>query len=249
MSAHAKPVGMKVIAAMVFIAGGSVLVGLASWINVPSPAGLPQHSFGGHAAPGLVIVRVERLPREGALREQLFLLDPSPLFMPARESSMAATMDGGEGGRVVDTFAPALRFYPEVGPARQILRPTTPAEPAAAARQLAATRWFSGMARSGEEAQAVPRATRAARVDVYLMGNSERLAAVDMAEVEGLVNVAWRPLVLSVLVDTVGSIAPPAVVVSSGMFEVDERFRSIVGRELLPTLLLRPGVYRFEVGP
>ncbi len=249
MGAHAKPVSMKVIVAAVFVAGWMVLVALASRVNVPSPGGPPRARFGGRAAPSLVITRTERLPADDALREQLYLLDPGPLFMPARESGSEEMTEAGRDGRSVEEFAPALRFFSDTAPARGILRPAAPASAEAAAQALAEPRWFRGLARVDEAASVTANAARAARVDVYLVGTAERVAAVDVAKVSGLDDVAWRPLMFSVLVNEAGSLAPPVVVVSSGVDEVDERFRSIVGRELLPTLLLRPGIYRLEVGP
>jgi hypothetical protein len=59
----------------------------------------------------------------------------------------------------------------------------------------------------------------------------------------------WKPLVLIVLVDANSRCFTPSITSGSGIDEVDEKIRWIVGHELLPTLRLRPGMYRLEVGP
>lgn len=240
--------GLRVAPLLVFVAGGGLLFFLAKQVRVPAP---PLSGSGKGKAPELVVTRIERLPVGTALREKLQLLDPSPLFMPGGESEGLAGAEGVPGhaeGNVTGDFPPALRFS-QTAPAAGILRPEMPATPLAAAERLAGDRWFDGLARQDDAAASEASAVRAARVEVYALGEAERVAAVDLAKASGLGGTAWRPLTLTVLMDAAGAVTRPVVATSSGIDEVDERIRWIVGHELLPRLRLRPGIYRLEVGP
>jgi hypothetical protein len=88
-----------------------------------------------------------------------------------------------------------------------------------------------------------------ARMDVYQSGSAERMASIPLPDDDLLATTVWGPIRLSVLVDVAGTVASPIVISGSGLGEVDERVRSLVARELLPRLRLRPGVYRLVVGP
>ena len=249
MGAPDRSWGMRIVPFLVFVAGGALLVALAAGVNVPSSPLRPD--LGERGAPELVLTRVERLPAGTALKERLQLLDPSPLFMPVAGSGGLGGPEGMPGhaeGNVTGDFPPALRFA-ATAPAAAILRPQVPATPLAAAGKLAGGRWFDGLARQGDASVAEQGAVRAARVEVYALGEAGRVATVDLAKVSGLGAASWRPLTLTVLLDAAGAVTQPVVATSSGIDEVDERIRWIVGHELLPRLRLRPGIYRLEVGP
>lgn len=244
----------QVVPITVFVVGGVVFALLASKVNVPSVSPLVyEDGSPAQRAPGLVITRVERLPAGGALRERLQLFDPSPLFMPDpgfSDSGVTQSIPQRPDGKLTGPFPPIFAFpFPETLPAHGILRSEPPATALVAADRLAAIRWFDGMARmEAPDVSGVP-ATRAARVEVYRMGEAKRQAAVDIVKAAGLGEMTWKPLELSVIIDASGAVAQPVVTTSSGVDELDERIRWIVGHELLPKLLLRPGIYRFEVGP
>ncbi len=248
MSGRKRSWGLRVAPFLVFVVGGGLLFVLAKQVRVPTP---PFSSMGKGTVPELVMTRIERLPTGTALREKLQLLDPSPLFMPTGESEGPGGPEGVPGhaqGNATGDFPPALRF-PQTAPAAGILRPEVPATPLDAAEKLAEKRWFDGLARQSDAAASEASAVRVARVDVYALGEVERVVAVDLAKASGLGGTAWRPLTLTVLMDAAGAVTQPVVATSSGIDEVDERIRWIVGHELLPRLRLRPGIYRLEVGP
>ena len=242
-------------AVALFLLGGGILLFVANWVTVPGarrPGSTLKLNAPRQAAPALSIVTVEGLPVDGALRERLVLSDPQPLFLPAGNSvALTEPEPAGalSGGRAAGAFPPAL-YFADSAPARDVLRPLAPASPAEAASWLAATRWFSGLARQGEAEASPPGAVnRVATVEVYRANESGRIVAMDITRLEGLDARVWKPLMLTVLIESAGAVTQPAVAVSSGVDEVDERIRWIVGRELLPTLSLRPGMYRLQVGP
>jgi hypothetical protein len=231
-------------------AAGAALIFFASKVRVPaSQAGMvavPE----GKAAPGLVISRVDRLPAGGGLREQLSLLNPSPLYMPAADRPEGLSgLPERPGGRAAELFSPRFA-YAERSPGSGILRPLSPGTASAAAEALAAPRWFSGIARSGElTALPSPPAARAALFTVYTLGASEAKAAFNLAADAVLGSVAWNPVEMTVVVNSVGAVSWPNMIASSGEERVDERVRELVGRDFLSKLSLRPGIYRIEVAP
>lgn len=86
-------------------------------------------------------------------------------------------------------------------------------------------------------------------MDVYRAGETIRVASEILPPDPALDSAIWRPVELSVLVDAAGVVAAPMVTSGSGTGEVDERVRTLVSREVLPRLPLRPGIYRLVVGP
>ena len=252
----------------VFVVAGALLVLVAKSVTVPAirPEALigakagrvdikpePERTVAGERldTPTLVLTRVERLPVGGELRERLWLLDPRPLFLPDDRGGVGGApgpLSGRNQSPATGPIPPALRFA-DRAPAKEITTPSLPASPAAAATQLIERRWFRGMARQEAVDGAGVGEIRVARVEVYRVDESESVAAADITTAAGIGPGAWRPLTLTVLVGAAGSVGHPTLVSSSGVDEVDERIRWIVGRELLPRLPLRPGVYRLEVGP
>lgn len=236
-------------AALVFIVGAAAMAGLASLVRVPAPP--PGEALGERIAPALVVARRDRLPAGVEARERLWLFDPAPLFLPAGlgEAEGITRIGGADGGsEATKDFPDALQF-PLVAPARGILRPAPTGSPIAAAERLARPRWFDGMAREGAPESSGAVGVRLARLEVYASGGGAMVAARDLTAAEGWPEGEWMPLEFRVLVDAAGAVGGPALETGSGNLATDERIRSIVGRDLLPTLRLRPGIYRLEVGP
>lgn len=251
---------------VIFVVAGALLVMVAKSVTVPAirPETLlgmkegmadmrPSRKEVGERAntPTLVLTRVERLPVGGELRERLWLLDPRPLFLPVGRGGAGGApgpLSGRNPSAATGSIAPALRFA-DRAPAKEITRPPLPSSPAEAASQLIERRWFRGLARQEAAAEAAAGEMRVARVEVCRLNESESVAAADITTAHGIGPGVWRPLTLTVLVGAAGAVGYPTLVSSSGVDEVDERIRWIVGRELLPRLPLRPGVYRLEVGP
>lgn len=237
----------------VFLAGGGLLIGAAGLVRVPSASTTDpgRNSLSSRVPAQLTVTHEDRLPAGGALRERLRLLDPQPLFM---------TMEGWEGangpeasvlrqsGAVVGAFPPALHVGPR-SPALGLSMPSMRLSPVDVAARLTASSWFDGLAQEIDASPGDTARPRNARVEVYRVGTHERIVILDITRAAGLESMMWRPMTLTALINSAGAVVSPSVEASSGVDEIDERIRWIVARELLPTLRLRPGVYRFEVGP
>lgn len=244
------------VAAMVLglAASGAAFAWVASWIHVPAgrmEAAARRESAGRAVdTPGLVISRADRLSARSGLREQLWLLDPSPLYMPDAEAIGPSVLLERPGGRAAEMFAPAL-LYPENRPAAAILRPAGPGAPEVAAAGLASARWFEGMSREGEVLGRGPvSAIRAARISIYREGEDVKAEAeADLVADEVLSKAEWRPVQLMVVINTIGVVARPVLVDSSGDERADDRIRDAISRNFLARQNLSPGIYRIEVGP
>lgn len=235
---------------MTFGLGGVAIVWMAGAVSVP--AAPPGSGLGERHAPALVLARTDRLAAGDAVRERLWLLDPSPLFLPSANNVVGPgpeVIADRPGGEIAKSFPADFSFGPDK-PTSDILRPGSLSKSAAAmAARLAGNRWFDGLARRTDPLEEGATAVRVARVEVYRVGEAGPVATMDISSAEGLASAFWRPLELNVLVDIAGAVGQPVVASTSGVDEIDERIRSIVGRELLPTLLLRAGIYRLEIGP
>jgi|GEM_PF-5927273 len=237
---------------LVAVAAALLMVIVAVAVHIPRvEAGMKPRSG---SVPDLIVTRLAQLPVDGEVREYLRLSDPARLFFPASESLESGGAGEGvveqPGAGVADGFPAAFVFQER--PSRDILRPTPPRSPVAGMDAVTRHRWFAGMAREGGPVDTGPSKLAAlgeARMDVYQSGSAERMASIPLPDDDLLATTVWGPIRLSVLVDVAGTVASPIVISGSGLGEVDERVRSLVARELLPRLRLRPGVYRLVVGP
>lgn len=133
------------------LVGGAGLGALTRLVNLPAPPLGAASADQASAAPTLVLLRADRPPPDGAVRERLALLDPAPLYLPndfstGASAGVAPSLLERPGGRAAETFPAALRF-PERQPLGGMVKPVLPDSPAEAARQLAEPRWFEGMAK------------------------------------------------------------------------------------------------------
>lgn len=229
--------------------GGVVALALlASWVRVPT---MPVSGSALQGQPGLMITRADRLPVMGGVREQIWLLDPGPLFMPDAASVGQGSANGLQsrsGGQAEQAYPAALSF-PERQPTVDLLRNRVLRTPVEEAANLAAPRWFEGMARAEITLNEGAKRARAARIEVYELGHSGVVAGFELKEDEVFNANSWMPLELSVTVLDTGTLTRPVLVTSSGNERVDDRIRWLVGRDLLLKTRLRPGIYRMEVGP
>jgi hypothetical protein len=228
------------------------LMGLASGVRLPRGGEEDARSGaqGEELLPGLTVLRADRLPAGNGVRERLWLLNPSPLYMPGGDEAGPAGLPERPGGRAAESFAPAFVFS-ERWPGREILRPASLDSEVGAVEILSGPRWFEGLSRSGEIGPAIPLAdtARKVRFTVYRSGFSIPEAAFDR-EADGILGLGnWRPVDLNVVIGEVGAVSRPSVTISSGDDGVDEWVRRIVSRELLSRISLRPGIYRVEVSP
>ncbi len=238
---------------------GALMVWVAGVVHVPGVDDQLTEgggAEGGAALPSLRVTRLDALPLGGEARERLRLLDPTPLIMPGgRFGGVQFTPDGPEDrpGGAAGAAIPSALAFPDQRPTREILRPRPPADAAEASEMLAAARWFVGMARLDEPARtgaAEPLAPAGGgRVDVFPAGESRAAASAELPPDELLGGETWRPVELSMVVSVAGPVTPPIIRTGSGNEEVDQRVRTLLAREVLPRLALRPGSYRLVVGP
>lgn len=228
----------------------------AGLVRVPGANRFGESQARAADVPELVVTRMDWLPVGGEARERLRLLDPTPLFMPGTRVSDArpnpeglADRPSGAAGEAI----PAALLFSHDHPTRDILRPSPPATPLEGVDVVSGSRWFEGMARTDPRpsgaADNPPTPGGSGRMDVYRIGEAERIGTVALPPDPMLDAAAWQPLEMSVLIRAGGAVAAPAVTAGSGVGELDERVRTLVARELLPRLLLRPGAYRLVVGP
>lgn len=227
--------------------GAPLLFVLAGMIELPAPP-RPEKATVSGKAPRLVLTRVETVRSTDPLGERLRLFDPTPLFLPVSWDGVMPkpeSLRDSSGGAVVRSFPPRLR-YEDGRELTRLLCPPTPTTLAAAV-ELAGPRWFSGLARTlpDESTPAVVSAT--AQVKVFRFGTGELVSAKAFAVDTGLAEGGWRPFKLMILVNDVGAVGSPSIIAGSGVDEVDEKLRGLVGREWGRALRLRPGSYRLEI--
>lgn len=232
-------------------AGAVLIVTFAGMVELPDlpRMGIAAGASGEFRAPGLVLTRAEATRADDVLGERLRLFDPTPLFLPVAREGFApkveAVRDSGEG-EVARPF-PARLSYDEGREVVDILRPAIPSVPAAAA-ELAAPRWFEGLASTATDGARGPVATPSARVKFFRFGTGELILDKAFDLDATLTDGGWAPMRLMVLVNEVGGVGAPSIITGSGVDEVDERIRGLAGREWVPASRLRPGIYRMEIG-
>lgn len=251
----------RLAAAAWFVGAAGLFCAVAAGVRPPaSPGGAERVESEevrlGVAPPALLVLSAGHVPVEGGLREQFWLLNPSPLFLPGgsvADAEGARGLDDGvllhEGGDVAAEFPPALSL-PERRPAGVVLRPVAPSSAAVASAELVAPRWFDGLARTGDMAGAESRpVARTARFEIYREDDGRLMARLDLVSDPGFPAGEWAPLTLAVVIDPAGALSRPVMVVSSGDAGVDERVRTRLAPEVLLKNDLRAGTYRLEVGP
>lgn len=199
-------------------------------------------------APGLVLTRVSTLRSSDTLGERLRLFDPTPLFLPVSWDgfmSRSELLSDSGRGEVLALFSPRLRF--ESGrELTQLLAPAVPT-PQSAAVELAQTRWFSGLAKTFGDDAGPSLDPAAVRIKVFRFGAGEQILDKAFEVDSELADSMWGAVKVMLLVNEVGVVGSPSIVVGSGIDEIDEKLRALVGREWGRALRLRPGNYRLEI--
>lgn len=191
------------------------------------------------------------MSRADGTRDRLELMDPTPLFMPGGERGAGATPDsigGQSGGAVGKVFQPAMSFV-ERGAGRTVLLPAAPGSALEAMEAVTETRSFESLSRTENPVAKPSLKTRAARLEIYPGGDTAPGTVMDLDQLPGSDSPSWRPMELSLLVTSAGTIVRPSIVSGTGVDEVDLKIRAYLNDELLLKAALRPGFYRILVGP
>jgi hypothetical protein len=224
------------------------LAAVAASVRINAPA---AGAFAGSGRPELAVVRLDLMARTDGTRDRLELLDPTPLFMPGRESfagAAPASLGEQSGGRAGKLFPPVFSFS-ERGASRALLFPAPPSSILEVMEVVTAPRIIEGLSRTeSPSVELVPKA-RAARFEIYRGDDAAATVAVDVDNLPASGSAGWRPMELSLLVTPGGMIARPSIVGGSGSDETDRMIRAFVTDELLLKVNLRPGIYRILVGP
>lgn len=235
------------LSALVAAVGAPLIFALAGMIELPAPPSLEKAVELGKA-PELVLTRLDTVRSTDALGERLRLFDPTPLFLPVSGDGFmtkAEALRDSSGGEVVRLFPPRLR-YDDGGELTHLLCPPAPTTLAAAV-ELARLHWFNGLTRTMPDEAGSAAVPAGARVKVFRFGTGELVSDKAFAVDPGLAEGGWRPLKLMMLVNEVGAVGSPSIIAGSGVDEVDEKVRSLIGREWGRALRLRPGNYRLEI--
>lgn len=241
----------------VAVVAGLAMFGLARRVTLPAgplddgKIERPDAFEAAQGTPALAVTRLEWLAEGSEERDRLRLLDPTPLFMPGKWRAEAnygeLHLEDRPGGEVASPFPPALMFA-EARPGREVLTRSMVGTPQEAVALATESRWFRDMAKS-DGPNLSPSVNLSGRVDVYQVGGVTPVQAFSYDPGAVASDVLWRPVELQVLVNVTGEVVAPMVEISSGLELVDERVCELTRTEWLPRLNLRPGSYRFVIGP
>ena len=219
----------------------------AAFVRLPAPPAKKNVAMSG-LAPGLVLTRVDAMGSSDTVGERLRLFDPTPLFLPVSWDGFmpkSEVLRDTSRGEVLALFSTRLR-YENGGELTRILAPAVPT-PLSAAVEIAGTRWFGGLARTFAEITASAVGPAVARIKVFRFGTGEQVLDKAFEVDTELAENIWGPLKVMLLVNEVGVVGSPSIIAGSGIDEIDEKFRALLGHEWGRALRLRPGNYRLEI--
>ena len=240
----------------VFVLIGSVVVlGVVAGVRLPPApsAGSAARPTGATRSPGMVLAAPPRTAAEEELvREEMALLDPTPLFLPTRWTSGGAGASRAgdqEPGTAFREFGPSFVFT-ENDPA---LSMAAWAEPPPA--PLVALAMIDDPSRRtsialGRRDLVVPRLpARAGRLEVIAAGDGRTRLRLELAlpvELEGEI---WAPVELIALVDMSGMVGRPMALGTSGNERLDAALPVLLAQDRRIESNLSAGSYRLVVGP
>ncbi|WP_043585404.1 hypothetical protein [Geminisphaera colitermitum] len=247
-----------------------ILAALASWLRFPvsgpmSSMAPPVRGGGGGgggaqtkvpAVPGLVI-KSRGAGDSPAVREQVALLDPTPLFLPTVMSSAQAGPRETLRGGTVAAFGEEQdkSFFPDAS-ARVTLPPSPPLpDPASGWQGIFPVKdMYQGIGRR-DDADGDPLPHRVGAVSVARVGDGRVVAEFVLTGKRGSLppdpTDALPPAVMEFLVkvESDGLAGMPRVIASSGSTERDDYFAGYLARMAWIGSRLSPGTYVVTVGP
>lgn len=190
-----------------------------------------------------------------ALREELALQDPAPLFLPTRWNSGQAHAPVGERiepGRAFRNFDPKLAFTEDDA---RIALPPLAQVPESGLEAVTRTARRPALRELGHQALDLePLPPRLAFLRVSQAGaGQERLAETVLRLPEAATTLLqaepWTPLELLVAIGPGGIIGRPAVILGSGVERVDTWAQDYLVDGARLGARLEPGFYRVVLGP
>ena len=190
-------------------------------------------------------------PAETLLREQVDLLDPTPLFLPTDRNASQQPLPAEVRRQPEQVFGdyPWVPFFDE----STLKLPAGPAQPLPAGPQdllkEASRDPFVGFDRRDEPLN--PLLTRLGYVEVSRVadGRIEFTQKLERPVVLPAGRLDWQPAEFLVDVTPIGLLGRPAITASSDIEEVDLFLRDYLSEVLHLGERLSPGVYRVVVGP
>lgn len=229
-----------------------VVAGFTALLRVPPPATQPPRL--GSAAVGLT--RLGGAVAEEDLRDEVALLDPTPLFLPTRWNT-GRSAPAGDGERLPGTvfadFPPNLTFSQDDPNIRFPAAVAVPAGPVAALRPGQGGAATGTLARADVTVAALPRRLGYLKVmhaDTGAVAWSGELVRPDGETPDQPPPPdLWSPLEMVAAVSPVGLVGVPALTASSGSEAWDDWVpRYLAGAQRLGARL-PPGIYRIQFGP
>lgn len=182
-----------------------------------------------------------------AVNDEAVLLDPTPLFLPTKwNASQREVVSPEIGGRYQGFDTPKFTFAEteiSFGLPFPVRVPAGPGEAVASDALLAPLVGFG----RPQMPEMTPN-PRGAYFEVVRAADGKKVMAQGIPDVP-LVKASWQPVEFLVNVDATGLVGPLAVVVRSGLDEVDSFFANQLARTLRIGEKLAPGFYRISVGP
>ncbi|MBI5380385.1 MAG: hypothetical protein HZA31_00640 [Opitutae bacterium] len=236
------------------LAAGAVLVAGAGLLLVRSPKTSGSAARAG-SIPSVGLARLDGATGDAVLREEAWLRDPTPLFLPT-EWNAAQGVDLQrtqlkEPGNTFEGYPAKLTFKTAKV---QFDLPAAVAVPASPVGALQVGGWempFLGFGRRDVPPPAL--AARGACIEVMAANDGRRVGldqALPMAQPP--VALEWQPLEIMAAVDAAGLVGVPSLVVSSGVEEVDQYFLKLLTKDWRVgdrLAALAPGLYRIRLGP
>lgn len=256
MEQHGSSVARRLVPPLwlfVVLAGGAVLAVMA-WVRLPPVPGEAGWLVkADERATGMVLTAPPRTEEEeDSVREELALLDPTPLFLPTRWTSGGAVAARGvdqEPGTTFRDFGAWLVFS-DKHPTTSLRAGAEPPEGALAALALIedpARRMSIALGRRDGEVPRLP--ARAGRLEVIAAGDGRTRLELALVLPAELVGEDWAPVEFIALVDVEGLVGRPMALGSTGSERLDAALPALLARDRRIGVSLGAGSYRLVVGP
>lgn len=220
-----------------------VVVMVTAWVQIPVSPKLP-------APVGPLTSLQFKIPGDDAesqlLAEKLDAYDPRPLFVPLWMSSSGSADEARSGRLVSGPFAELPSELTKDGPVRFPSLVPLPVEGVAVLKLTERPNAPLGIARA--ETVGVPLVQRLACVEAVDTGGAVVLS-LELASAADFPGKDWAPLELLGSVGRAGLVGELALLAGSGSDEIDNYFRSLLGKNMRIGERLPVGFYTFRVGP